>query len=75
MLYARDFRPALAQTHTFRSKSTIDAYHIFQTHVMIDLREHGVPLHTLRGWKGTCRIVDIYDGDSLQVVLDDRASQ
>jgi hypothetical protein len=30
MLYARDFRPALAQTHTFRSKSTaIDAYTTF----------------------------------------------
>ena len=41
---------------------------------MIDLQKHGysTPLHTLKGWKGKCRIVDIYDGDSLQVVLDDR---
>lgn len=40
----------------------------------MDLRKYGAstPLHTLKGWEGTCRIVDIYDGDSLQVVLDDR---
>lgn len=40
----------------------------------MDLRQYGAntPLRTLKGWKGTCRIVDIYDGDSLQAVLDDR---
>jgi endonuclease YncB( thermonuclease family) len=41
---------------------------------MIDLKEHGyhTPLHALKGLDCECRIVDVYDGDSLQVVLDDR---
>jgi hypothetical protein len=65
-----DFRPALAQTHTFRSKSTaIDAIpHFSNAYVMIDLREHGVS--TYAHSEGMERYVqDIYDGDSLQVVL------
>jgi hypothetical protein len=40
---------------------------------MIDLREimASVPMHTLEGMEKVRRIVDIYDGDLFEVVLDD----
>lgn len=41
---------------------------------MVDLTQHGydTATHSFEGLVGDARIVDIYDGDTLQVVLDDR---
>ena len=41
-----------------------------------DLSEHGyeTPERTLEGWSGLVRVVDVYDGDTVQVVLEDHGT-
>lgn len=40
----------------------------------MDLSNYGysTPFHSLEGYSGPARVVDVYDGDTVQIVLDER---